>query len=104
MASKTIVLITGANTGIGHEVVKALLGSNRSYHILLGGRDIKKAEDAVKSSMSEIQSESTVEAVQVDVEDDDSIAKAYDHVSSNLSRINALINNVGTSLSVKSAA
>ena len=95
MASKTIVLITGGNTGIGYEVVKALLGSDRLYHVLLAGRDIKKAEDAAKSSASEVVSKSTVEAVQIDVEDDESISKAYEQVSSKQPRIDALINNAG---------
>lgn len=95
MASKTIVLITGGNTGIGYEVVRALLGSERLYHILLAGRDINKAEEAVKSSTAEVKSQSTVEAVQIDVEDDDSIAKAYEVVSSKHSRIDTLINNAG---------
>lgn len=95
MASKTIVVITGGNTGIGYEVVKALLASDRLYHIFLAGRDINKAEDAAKSSVAEIESKSTVEAVQVDVEDDESISKAFDKISSNQPRIDALINNAG---------
>ena len=95
MASKTIVLITGGNTGIGYEVVKALLGSDRLYHILLAGRDIKKAEEAAKSSATEVKSESTVEAVQVDVEDDGSISKAFEEVSSKHPKVDCLINNAG---------
>ena len=95
MASKTIVLVTGGNTGIGYEVVKALLGSDRLYHVLLAGRDIKKGEDAAKSATAEVESKSTVEAVQIDVEDDESISKAYEQVSSNHSKIDALINNAG---------
>jgi NAD(P)-dependent dehydrogenase (short-subunit alcohol dehydrogenase family) len=95
MASKTIVLITGGNTGIGYEVVKALLGSDRLYHILLAGRDIKKAEEAARSSTAEVKSESTVEAVQIDVEDDGSISKAFEEVSSKHCKIDCLINNAG---------
>ena len=95
MTSKSIVLITGGNTGIGYEVVKALLGSDRLYHILLAGRDIKKAEEAAKSSTAEVKSESTVEAVQIDVEDDGSISKAFEEVSSKHSKIDCLINNAG---------
>lgn len=72
-----------------------MLGSDRRYHILLAGRDMTKAEDAVKSSTAEVKSESTVEAIQIDVEDDDSIAKAYEVVSAKQPRIDALINNAG---------
>lgn len=96
MTSKTIVLITGGNTGIGYETVKALLSSERLYHILLGGRNIQKAQDAVKLAISEVKSESTIEAIQVDVESDESISRAFEHVSSNHPRVDCLINNAGT--------
>lgn len=95
MPSDTIVLITGGNTGIGYETVKALLRSNRLYHIILAGRDLQKAQDAVKSASSEIGSKSTLEAIQVDVENDESISKAFEQVSSKHSRIDCLINNAG---------
>jgi NAD(P)-dependent dehydrogenase (short-subunit alcohol dehydrogenase family) len=95
MASKTIVLITGGNTGLGYEAVKALLGSDRLYHVLLAGRDMKKAEAAAKSATAEVESKSTVEAVQIDVEEDESISKAYEQVSSSHPKIDALINNAG---------
>lgn len=95
MASKSIVLITGGNAGIGYEVVKALLRSDRQYHVLLAGRDIKKAEDAAKSASSEVESKSTIEPVQVDVEEDESISKAFDHVKSKHPKIDCLINNAG---------
>ena len=88
-------MITGGNTGIGFETVKALLASEKQYHIILGGRDIQKAQDAVKLATSDVQSESTVEAIQVDVECDASITKAFEHVSSQHPRIDCLINNAG---------
>ena len=96
MASQTIVLITGGNTGIGFETAKALLRSDKAYHVLLGGRDLAKAEAAAESARAEIHSGSVVEPFQVDVEDDQSITKAFDLVSSKHSRIDCLINNAGT--------
>lgn len=75
--------------------MKALLYSERSYHILLAGRDINKAQNASKVVSSEIDSASTVEALQVDVEDDESISEAFKSVSSKHTRIDCLINNAG---------
>jgi NAD(P)-dependent dehydrogenase (short-subunit alcohol dehydrogenase family) len=96
MSSRDIVLITGANTGIGLETVKALLQSSKAYHILLGSRTLSKGEDAVAQLKSEFpKSESTVETVQVDIESDESIGKLYEVVEGKVGRVDVLINNAG---------
>lgn len=92
---RTIVFITGANTGIGLETVKALLTSEREYHVLLGGRDIKKAELAAETVKAEIGSKSEVTPIQIDVESDESIQNAHDEVAEKFGRIDCLINNAG---------
>lgn len=91
----SIVVITGANTGLGLEVVKALLQSDRQYVILLGGRDLAKARAAAREAASVKVSQSTVESFQIDVEDDASIVSAYEGVASRYLRIDCLINNAG---------
>lgn len=98
MSNVPIILITGANTGIGFEVIKALVGSPNTYTILLGGRSIQKAEDAVQLAKTQFpDSQSILSAIQVDIEDDDSISKAFDEVSSKHGRVDVLINNAGMS-------
>lgn len=94
--SAKIVLITGANTGIGYETVKALYQSPKSYKIILSGRDIKKAEAAVKQVQSEFpQSSSTISTIQLDVTDDKSIEAAFQKVSTDFGGVDILINNAG---------
>ena len=96
MASNTVVLITGANTGLGLEVVKALYKSSRAYTILLGGRSLEKANAAAEEVVGEFpKSSSTIAVVQVDIEHDDSILKVFEHVSSQYGRLDVLINNAG---------
>ena len=40
-----VVIITGANSGIGLETAKSL--SSKGAHVILACRDLKKAEDAI---------------------------------------------------------
>ena len=96
MAASKVVLITGGNTGIGYEAVKALLQSDKPYHVLMGSRSMDKARVAIDSLREECpQSKSAVEAVQVDVTDDGSIEQAFEQVKASRDRVDTLINNAG---------
>lgn len=96
MASKRIIFITGGNTGLGYEAVKALYKSSSAYEIIIGSRSKQNADSAISSLQSEIkESPSTLSSVQVDLEADDSIKQAYDTISSNHDRLDVLINNGG---------
>ena len=96
MTSPTIVLVTGGNNGIGYEIVKALLQSDKAYHILLGSRSLEKAKVAIETFHKECpESTNTVEVVQVDLTSDESIEKAFEQVKANPGHIDVLINNAG---------
>ncbi|KAK7890751.1 hypothetical protein LTR67_007960 [Exophiala xenobiotica] len=92
-----VVLITGANTGLGYETVRSLCQSPaQAYTILLGGRDLEKAEAATQQVQEEFpDSPSTVRPIQVDIEHDESIAQAFEQVSNEYGRVDVLINNAG---------
>ena len=47
--NRRIVFITGANTGLGLEIVKALYSSPHSYDIIVGRRLVSNGEAAVAS-------------------------------------------------------
>ena len=96
MASNPIILLTGANTGLGFETVKALCRSPKAYTILLGGRSLDKANAAARQAQAEFSSSpSVINTVQVDIEDDDSISNLFEHVSKEYGRLDVLINNAG---------
>src|SRR5277367_2380685 len=96
MASPKVVLVTGGNNGIGYETVKALLQSDKVYHVLLGSRSLEKAKLAIETLHKECpESTNTVEAVQVDLTSDESIEKAFEQVKASPGHIDALINNAG---------
>jgi NAD(P)-dependent dehydrogenase (short-subunit alcohol dehydrogenase family) len=95
---KHIILISGANTGIGYETVKALYASPTPYTILMGSRSLSKAASAIDTLKSEIPSSaSEVVAIQLDIEDDASIDAAYKEVESKYGRLDTLVNNAGAS-------
>lgn len=96
MPSSTIVLITGANTGLGLETVKSLCRSSSAYTILLGGRSLDKANAAAKEAREEYpDTASTIEPIQIDIEDDASISNAFENVESQYGRVDVLLNNAG---------
>ncbi|KAF7319263.1 Response to drug-related protein [Mycena chlorophos] len=91
-----IVLVTGGNTGLGYEIIKALYALPEPYTLLIGTRTISKGEAAVNQLKSEIPtSESTVSVIQVNVSSDVSIEAAIASITSTYGRIDALINNAG---------
>ncbi|KAL1799359.1 hypothetical protein ACET3X_003396 [Alternaria dauci] len=99
MASRTTIFITGANTGLGLYTVKALYRSKNIYDILLGARNLNKATAAIDEVKKEYpNSMNSIEAIQIDLEDDASIAQAFDTISKKHDKIDVLLNNAGAQL------
>ncbi|KAI7972342.1 hypothetical protein EIK77_009783 [Talaromyces pinophilus] len=92
------VFITGANTGIGFQIVRALCSSSKtSYQILVGSRSLPNAHNAIEAVKSEFPSStSSLTPIQINIEDDTSIRAAYSAIESQLSgKLDVLINNAG---------
>jgi NAD(P)-dependent dehydrogenase (short-subunit alcohol dehydrogenase family) len=100
MAARKIVLVTGGNSGIGYEAVKALLQSPKQYHVLMGSRSLEKANLAIDTLRKECsESSNTVEALQLDLTSDTSIERAFEQVQVSPGHVDALINNAGIYIS-----
>ncbi|KAJ5937845.1 hypothetical protein N7454_004187 [Penicillium verhagenii] len=89
--SQTIVLITGANQGIGYATAEQLL-QRKNHYIILGSRN---AENGAQAAAKLDPSGKSVESIAIDVTDDTSIQQAADHIASKHGRIDVLINNAG---------
>ncbi|KAL4900858.1 hypothetical protein BDW74DRAFT_161228 [Aspergillus multicolor] len=96
MSDAKIILITGANTGIGYQVVRALYSADKPYTVLVAARSIAKAQDAIRSISAEFpESSNKLSPLVVDVESDESIENAYQEVQREFGRVDALVNNAG---------
>jgi FlaA1/EpsC-like NDP-sugar epimerase len=99
MTDSPIVLITGGNTGIGYESVKALYASPHPHTILMGSRSLEKANESISRLKNEVSgSKSELVPIQIDIEDDASIEKAFGEVESKYGRVDTLVNNAGNFL------
>jgi NAD(P)-dependent dehydrogenase (short-subunit alcohol dehydrogenase family) len=86
-----IILITGANKGIGLALARQISLDRPDNHILLGTRCLANGEAA----LTKLNNPANISLVQLDVTSDDSIAKAAEHIASKFGRLDLLINNSG---------
>lgn len=97
MDQNIIVLVTGANTGLGFEIVKGLYTSEKSYEIILGGRSLIKAQQAAHTLSKDFpSSRSKLWPMQIDIEDDESIQRVFGKVQIKFGKLDFLVNNAGT--------
>ncbi|KAI1461609.1 NAD(P)-binding protein [Annulohypoxylon moriforme] len=94
-SNKKIVLITGANQGVGYETAKNLILSSQDYHVILGSRDIAKGEAAAKELQAVEDIKGTVSPTQIDVTNDTSVDAAASRISSEYGHLDILVNNAG---------
>jgi len=86
------VLVTGANKGIGLEIVRGLV--KKGYYTFLGSRDVERGE-AARESLGD--DSAMVQVVQLDVSSEASVKSAYAEVMGALggAPLSGLINNAG---------
>lgn len=87
MTNEIITLVTGANRGMGLEIVKEL--SKKDQQVILGSRDLAKGKAAV-SNLNQ-----NIDVVQLDVTDEKSIQEAVKFVTDKYGKLDILINNAG---------
>ncbi|KAI8944915.1 putative short chain dehydrogenase/reductase [Xylaria longipes] len=98
MASgKTIVLITGASSGIGLETVGLLAQASPDFQILLGSRSVEKGTKALESLRAAHGAalKSDISLLEIDVTDIKTITAAKEHIESTYGKLDVLINNAG---------
>lgn len=83
--------ITGANKGIGFETAKQLL--QKGLYVYIGSRNLENGLQAVEKLNAE--NLTNVEAIQIDVTDDNSVKNARTEIGKKTHTLDVLINNAG---------
>jgi NAD(P)-dependent dehydrogenase (short-subunit alcohol dehydrogenase family) len=84
-------LVTGANKSIGFEVVKQL--AQKGIYVYLGSRNLQNGVEAVDQLKAE--GLNNVEAIQLDITDDESVKNARSEIGKKTKVLDILINNAG---------
>ncbi|GLV34001.1 Retinol dehydrogenase 1 [Carabus blaptoides fortunei] len=90
-----VVLITGANSGIGYETAKEL--ARRGAKVILACRDMDKAIGAITRIQQSLQSCNNLVPMQLDLGSLHSVQAFVEELSRTESQIDILINNAGVS-------
>ena len=91
---KSIVLISGANQGIGLATATRL-AREHNYHVIIGSRNLENGQKVADQLKSDGFSADTV---QLDIQSDDSITAATKYLTETYGHIDVLINNAGVLL------
>jgi NAD(P)-dependent dehydrogenase (short-subunit alcohol dehydrogenase family) len=97
MSSPRVVLVTGANRGIGLAVLPALALRSPSDHYFLGCRDRSKGEAAVQG-LRKLGITAPVDPIQMDVTSDESLRAAFETVKSKFGHLDVLVDNAGAAV------
>ncbi len=84
-------IVTGANKSIGFEVAKQL--AQKGIYVYLGSRNLQNGVEAV--SKLKAKGLNNVEAIQLDVTDDESVKKARIEIGKKTTVLDILVNNAG---------
>jgi NAD(P)-dependent dehydrogenase (short-subunit alcohol dehydrogenase family) len=99
MTIEKIALVTGANKGIGLEIVRQL--AKAGFRVFLTARDRQRGEEASKTLQQDGMS---VEFLQLDVADETSIDKLAKELPSQIDHLDVLVNNAGIYLDASNAS
>jgi NAD(P)-dependent dehydrogenase (short-subunit alcohol dehydrogenase family) len=90
MTTRKIALVTGANKGIGLEIVRQL--AEAGVTVLLGARDAARGQQAAEALAS---SGLVAEFIDIDLNDERTIASAAQLIADRHGRLDILVNNAG---------
>ncbi|KAK1976400.1 short chain dehydrogenase [Colletotrichum cereale] len=94
MSTKKIILVTGANQGIGYDTSVALASASPDNHVIIGSRSQERGTKAVEDLRARNPA-GTVSLLQLDITSDDSITAAVESLTAEFGVLDVLVNNAG---------
>ncbi|KAJ9643820.1 uncharacterized protein PV06_09004 [Exophiala oligosperma] len=95
MASQTIILVTGANSGIGFATAEVIASASPNYHVLVGSRNPENGKKAVADLKATGNIKGTLTDVQIDITDQSSVDALAKFIGEKFGRLDVLVNNAG---------
>ncbi|KAH7309319.1 hypothetical protein BKA65DRAFT_485414 [Rhexocercosporidium sp. MPI-PUGE-AT-0058] len=96
-SSGLVVLVTGANRGIGFSIVQALSLRYPKGTYIIGCRHISSGQEAIRE-LQKLGVKANLDAVELDVTNDSTIETAQDWVRARFGHLDILVNNAGIAL------
>ena len=85
-----VVFVSGANQGLGFEVIHVTALREPSSVYVLGSRNVESGRDAVKK-LKELGVKSEIDVVQLDVTNDDQVIDAVKHVETKYGKLDGTV-------------
>ena len=92
-ANQRVAVVTGANKGIGYFIALQLGLSGLFQHVLLGCRDVNRANEAVASLQAQLPSSVTVSSYPLLLGDSTSHSAFAQKIKENFGKVDCLVNN-----------
>jgi len=90
------IIVTGANKGIGYEIVKGLYSDQNSYSIILTSRNLELGQEAKNKIIESFpNSKNKIEVYQLEVNEPKSVEKFVTWIKDTIHKVDVLVNNAG---------
>ncbi|KAJ1475072.1 hypothetical protein T484DRAFT_1910315, partial [Baffinella frigidus] len=99
-AAMRVLLVTGANKGIGLAIAKNALRAADDTHVILASRSLERGDEARAKIIAELGAavRERIETLELDVGDAASVLRARDQVAARHAELYAMVNNAGVAL------
>lgn len=93
-SSRRIILVTGANSGIGYDTALFLARADSRNHVIIGARNEQRGLAALRK-LEALKLKGSLSFLKLDVASDESILHATREIKADFDKLDVLVNNAG---------